>query len=600
MRANISGLPVALLTIIAGSQAAAAAPNTLTGSIGGVVSSALGIPQFGASVALFNRLDRQVGRVLTDEKGVFQFDTVASDVYSVRVTLSRYAPAFLTNISIQPGIRRVLSINLASMLSSIELVYSIPVTQGLMSDDWKWALRSSLSTRPILRLLAGDRFNDPLRAMRVGSAKFSHTRGMVNLSAGDTAPTPTLGSQPDLGTAFALATSFLGSNNLRFAGNFGYSAQSGNPAAGFRTSFSRQMGESRTPEVAITMRQTFLAGRAANGITGGQASGVPALRTMSIGVSDNVLLGENISVTYGATLESVQFLDRLNFVSPHASVAYRSEEWGTFVVGYSSGIPDPKLYSRNLPAAENDDQPDLAGVSLFPRVSLRDGNAHVQRTQNYEVGYRRTMGSRTVSLAAYREGVSNTALLAAGADGAFASQDVLPGLFSTEAVFNAGRFQSFGYMASLQQRLGEDWTVTGTYGNSGLLEATRDYLVLDSAAELRGILDARRRHWVNTRLTGKLAATGTRFATSYQFINGKGLTPGHYFQTQRMNPEQGWNVYLRQPLPAIGVRSGKLEATAEIRNMLAQGYQPIQFSNGRRMYFVSSPRALRGGLAFIF
>lgn len=600
MRAKVSGLPVVLLTVFLGARALPGAPNSYTGSIGGVVSSALGIPQFGATVAIFNRLDRQVARALTDEKGIFQFDSLPSDVYSVRVTLTRYAPAFLTNIGIQPGMRRILSINLASMLSSIELIYSIPVAQGLMSDDWKWALRSTLATRPILRVLAQDKLNDPLRSIREGSSKFSHTRGVVNLSAGDTTSAPTLGSQPDLGTAFALATSFLGSNNLQFAGNFGYSAQSGNPAAGFRTSFSRQVGEGRTPEVSLTMRQTFLGGRIGSGIGTGQQNAIPGLRTMSIGVSDKLQVGENFYLTYGAVLESVQFLDRLNYVSPYASVSYRSEEWGTFEAGYSSGIPNSQLYNRNLAQNDNEQRPDLAGVSLFPRVSLRDGRAEVQRARNYEVGYRRTMGSRTVSMAAYQEGVTNAALLAVGADGMFPTQDVLPGIFSTESVFNGGRFQTVGYMASLQQGLGEHWSITGTYGNSGVLEAMRDTLHTDSASELRSVLDARRRHWVNTRLNGNIVSTGTRFAASYQFMNGRALTPGHYYQTQRMNPEQGWNVYIRQPIPSMGMLGGKLEATAEIRNILAQGYQPINFSNGRRMYFVSSPRALRGGLAFIF
>ncbi|MDX1981316.1 MAG: carboxypeptidase-like regulatory domain-containing protein [Bryobacteraceae bacterium] len=572
----------------------------MTGSISGVVSSALGIPQMGATVILYNRLERQVNRVLTDDKGIFQFDALAADVYTVRVSLTRFAPALLANIAVQPGIRRVLSINLASMLSNIELVYSLPVTQGLMSDDWKWALRSSLATRPILRILAADQ-RDPLRQHMISnSGIFSGTRGVVNLSAGDMGTAPTLGSQPDLGTAFALATSFMGSNHFEFAGNLGYSAQSGSPAAAFRTSFSRQLGKDRTPEVAITMRQIFLTGRAGSSIAGGQSAGIPLLRTMSIGVNDSLQISDDLAFTYGATLESVQFLERLNYLSPFGKLSYNVEGIGTFEAGYSSGIPNPQLYSRNGPQSDSEDQKELSGMALFPRVSLRGGNAQVQRSQNYEIGYHRKMGSRTLSAAAYREVTTNAALLAVGAEGAFASTDVLPGLFSRESVFNGGHFQTMGYMASLQQDLGENWTVTTSYGNSGVLESAGDTLRSDNPAELRQMIRANRRHWVNTRVSGKLAAAGTRFTTSYQFLNGRALTAGHFYMTQRQSPEQGLNLYVRQPIPALGGRSTKLEATAEIRNMLAQGYQGINFSNGRRMYLMSSPRALRGGLAFIF
>jgi hypothetical protein len=70
-------------------------------------------------------------------------------------------------------------------------------------------------------------------------------------------------SQPDLGTAFALATSLYGSNRLQFSANMGYASQSGLPAAGFRTTFSRQMDSGLSPEVTVTMRQLFLPQRAA-------------------------------------------------------------------------------------------------------------------------------------------------------------------------------------------------------------------------------------------------------------------------------------------------------------------------------------------------
>ena len=63
-------------------------------------------------------------------------------------------PAVKQNIAVQPGIRSILAINLASVLSSIELVYSGP-TQGLMSDDWKWVLRTASSSRPVLQLRDG-------------------------------------------------------------------------------------------------------------------------------------------------------------------------------------------------------------------------------------------------------------------------------------------------------------------------------------------------------------------------------------------------------------------------------------------------------------
>jgi uncharacterized protein YutE (UPF0331/DUF86 family) len=44
---------------------------------------------------------------------------------------------------------------------------------------------------------------------------------------------------------------------------------------------------------------------------------------------------------------------------------------------------------------------------------------------------------------------------------------------------------------------------------------------------------------------------------------------------------------------------GRLEATAELRNMLAQGYVRVSDA-GQSVVLIQNPRAVRGGLSFIF
>ncbi|MBL8175896.1 MAG: TonB-dependent receptor [Bryobacterales bacterium] len=589
----------AVLLALASVPAMYAAPNQLTGSIAGIVSNTVGIPQMGATVLLFNKLERQIARVLTDDRGSFTFDSLPSDVYSVRVTLASFMPAVRSNIGVQPGLRRILSINLAGVLSTIELVYSLPVQQGLMSEDWKWTLRSALATRPILRVLSADA-RDPLRQMRAGQGMFSHTRGVVKLSAGDNTSAPTLGSAPDLGTAFAVATSIYGANNVEVSGNVGIASASGNPAASFRTSFSRDFGAARSPELAVTMRQIFATGQVTNRMLSGQGD-VPAFRSMAISMNDKLQVTDNLAIQYGATLESVQFLQRLNYMSPYAKLSYALDEFGVVELGYSSGLPPTQFYTNGAGNDESEmQQQQLAGLSTFPRVSLRNGRTEVQRAENFELGLRKKVGSYTFSAGAYKESFKNAVLTAMGADGAFASGELLPDMFSTASLFNAGRYRSIGYMAAVAQELSDNWTVTLGYGNSGVLEATRDQMASELASELRSALQTKRRHLATMQLAGLLETTGTRLSTSYQFMNGKALTPGHFYMTQRMNPQRGLNVQVRQPIPFLGMRGGKVEATADIRNILAQGYQPMTLSNGRRLQLVHSPRALRGGLAFIF
>ena len=44
----------------------------------------------------------------------------------------------------------------------------------------------------------------------------------------------------------------------------------------------------------------------------------------------------------------------------------------------------------------------------------------------------------------------------------------------------------------------------------------------------------------------------------------------------------------------------RMEATADLRNMLAQGYLPLSLADGRRILLIQNPRTFRGGLSFIF
>jgi hypothetical protein len=103
------------------------------------------------------------------------------------------------------------------------------------------------------------------------------------------------------------------------------------------------------------------------------------------------------------------------------------------------------------------------------------------------------------------------------------------------------------------------------------------------------------------RVAGVAPAAGTRYVASYQVTDYRSLHPVHLSLTQRSTLEPGLNLYLRQPLPGFhGIFPGRLEANAELRNLLAQGYLPIATPGGHRLVLIQSPRAVRGGLSLIF
>lgn len=595
-RASVVGVGVALLLCLPWAPAASPVPLKLSGGIRGVVKSAAGVPQMGALVVLYNRSDRPIQRTLSDEKGQFAFDSLLPDVYSIRVTLATFLPALKRNIAVQPGMQSLLEVNLASVFSSIELVGLAPGPAPLMSEEWKWVLRGPRDTRPVLRILP-EVAKAPARRKVSATAR---TRGMVKVSGGDEGTVSTLGAEPDLGTAFALATTLFGVNHFQFAGNVGYSIDSAAPVAAFRTSFRRELPGGAAPQLGVTMRQLELPVRAAAGqaLLTAQRSGLPPLRAVSATLYDRNSLTEALTLEYGAALDSVAFFDRLNYLSPFARLSYDAGSRGLLQFSYASGTPPAELLSTGFENTAEFEQ-DLALLALFPRISLRGGRAHVQRAASYEAGYRLRAGSRTFSAAAYRETVSHAALTLAAPAGLILGADLLPDLFTRGWVLNAGALRRSGYTASVTQHIGENLEITLSVASSGALTAARTALDRADSEELRSILRPGRRHSVTARLAGTAPGTGTRFVTSYQWASLDSVVPPHVYMTQPLREGVGLNVLVRQPIPAFGALPGRLEASAELRNALAQGYVPLNF-HGRRAFLVHTPRSVRGGLSFIF
>src|SRR5580704_17250749 len=196
-----------LLSLI---PAYAASPVRLCGQLDGLVTDVAGKPQPGAIVVLLNRQDHLLQRSATDALGSFSFAELLPDFYSIQVSFASFVPAVKERIQIRAGMRSVLDVSLSRVFSSIQLVATTPMPNGLMSDSWKWVLRADSPTRPVLRFLPVQISTSPDASPDSAESgprtMFSDSRGLVKISASDGAPV--MGdSQADLGTQFAFATS---------------------------------------------------------------------------------------------------------------------------------------------------------------------------------------------------------------------------------------------------------------------------------------------------------------------------------------------------------------------------------------------------------
>ncbi len=599
MMARVAIMGALILVSLGVSPAWAGTPVRLSGQLVGLVTNLAGKPQPGAVVVLLNRQDHPLARAATDGLGSFAFADLMPDLYSIQVSFTSFVPAVKQRIQVKAGMRSLLSVNLSHVFSSVQLVSTTAVPAGLMNDNWKWTLRTDSQLRPILRFLPVAQNGASSNGSIDSGPMFTDSRGILKLSAGDGEPVNG-DTQADLGTEFAFVTSVYGANRLQVAGDFGYGANSGAPSGAFRTTFSRELPDGATPDISVTMRQFYVPMRVGQSFYGGQPgdAGMPVLRTADVSFGDKAQLSDALRMDYGFELDEVSLLNHLHYFSPYTRFTY-SLPHGDVDFTWTSGNGRPEL---GMSAADPnaDLQRDLASLGAIPGITLVNGQSRVQRGDDYELGISQRVGSREFRISAYQENVSNTALTIASPEQGLFAGDLLPNLFANSASFDMGRFDNFGYTASVTQDLGEHYKLTLMYGSVAVVSPMTDRIPGDSADDLREILDASHRPAVTVQVSGTVKRTGTRFIAGYQWTDYQSATPGPMFSTESTRPEPGLNVMVRQPVPALPRIPWRIEATAELRNLLAQGYLPLTTASGDQVLLVDNPRSIRGALAFLF
>ena len=313
-------------------------------------------------------------------------------------------------------------------------------------------------------------------------------------------------------------------------------------------------------------------------------------------MADKIQLSDALSLAYGSQLDTITFVDRLQYFSPWGKLSYTLPRGHVDMV-FTSGNAQPELDSQ-----EQGDglQNELSALSLIPRLTQLGGQVKVQRGDDYEVGYSEVAGAMEYRVSGYHQYVSNATLTIANPDAGLFSGDLLPSMFTSSGLFDAGTVSSVGYTVSATRSLGQHHKLTIAYGTLGVLTPDGERSPITNAGDLRQAMMAVNRQAVTLRSAGLIRHTGTRYMASYQYADLKSAVAMASFSTQPDRTEPGFNIAIRQPIPFFGGMPGHMEATAEMRNLLAQGYLPLAMADGRQILVVNNPRVFRGGLAFIF
>jgi hypothetical protein len=238
----------------------------------------------------------------------------------------------------------------------------------------------------------------------------------------------------------------------------------------------------------------------------------------------------------------------------------------------------------------------------LPAAAAINGLLRTASGVHQEIGVSRKIGGGVVQASLYRDVIDHSTINGTGMIGA---ADLLRGCGSSAVVADTatGRFQclGMGYTARgvnlmVSQPVASDVWATLEYRNGAALSA-RDGVAV-SLPQLSAGMRAVAAEAATAALQAKVPRAGTRLEAAYRWQPGRLLTPvGSY---EAFSDQAFLSCYVRQSLRWGNRLPPGLDATINVTNLLAQGYQPFLSADGRTLYLAQAPRTLQAGLSFTF
>jgi hypothetical protein len=560
------------------------------GKLSGMVVDENGTPQMGATVWVIS--EQGVGnpvKLLTNDRGLFAASRLLPGLYSVRVTLASFLPAVRSHVRVDLKTSSFITVRLDSILTSFSALRR-PGPGEVDPDEWMWVIRTSPISRPVLRMVGREEPRVELAGTQSGEpAARGKNRMIAQLSSGTgqrSSLSPSLGA---FGSGFAYEHNLAGTAKLLFAGDFGYHR---GLAAAFSTLWLPNGSFENGPHASFSLRQSFVPPAA-----GGRSDflgAVPYYRVLSTRYGNQIPLGGSFLMRYEVEYLAAGLGERQQTILPEGSLIYEINANTRLMLRVAA---QPGGYR----SAESLLQAALKELDQFPAMMLREGRPVFQTGLYEEMAFDQRWGSNALfHVAAFYEQLAHSAVRGRGETGlALDAADFLSDLAAGGFAYDGGRMRSSGFRVGYSRRFSDQWEAAFGYGLAGAL--TVEERTLPDFADLREILRSRYQHSLMARTATRLRQSGTRVAASYRWLSDDVVTAPDLFNESFTLADPYLNLEVRQPLPGFFVfPAGRLEAGADFRNLLAQGYVPIRSADGRLILLVPAFRSFRGSVSFQF
>jgi hypothetical protein len=559
--------------------ASAGTTGSASASVGGVVRDTAGTPQVGIVVELLRADSTIVGRAFTDSKGSYRIATIRPGEYALKAAGASFIPSLKQNLRLRAN--TVVNLTLTNLYDLMQMVPAPRKPRLQSEDDWAWTLRSAAS-RPLLRWQDD---GTPLVVWDGSSETRKNAHGGRKLQVATTAGGKQFGVS---GQRVSMALMRDTSTRRRVA----MSAEGDPSAAGMMDAmlgFRQEMANSGLGSSSVQTLAAMMIDPEAG--SGGQSG----LQAASLRTWESLQLVNSLEAEAG----SDQVIARLGNGEKGSVVMAAMPFAGLTLHHGSSSMEYRVATARSGNGSRDGMDSDIAPQTWLPILSERDGELVMEHGLHQELGWSTSAGNAQMQLIIFGDSIANPMIEGSGrlTAGDEAGQWMLLDRASGVLRTAGPNYSTTGILATLESRLPGNNRVKLSYASGDALVMHATNRPEDVAVILRGV-GSRRAQMYSIALSGTAEGTGTRWRASYRWQPGDTVTRVAPFAVDASEPFL--NIYVRQPVWVNRQGPGGLEAQVDLRNLLAEGYQPFLTSDGSKLYFAQAQRGVRGGLAFNF
>jgi hypothetical protein len=305
-------------------------------------------------------------------------------------------------------------------------------------------------------------------------------------------------------------------------------------------------------------------------------------------------LGDTAEIEAGGTVYAVHMSGDAVAMQPFVRVAvHPSEVW---TIGYRLAT------SRTLQSFGALDSVE----SELPTAVMEGGRLRTESGRHQEIAVSRKLGQKfggaLLQASVYRDGIDRAAVAGTGVMG---TADLVPASgvsgVVTDTVTGNFQFLGTGYTAqgmsvTFSQPLASGmWAAVQYETGAGL--AARDTFAQQLGSVQAG-LHSEAGQSATLALKGRVLHGATKLRVAYRWQPSHLVTPVGMYNAFSDQAFLSCNV--RQTLHWRDRLPPGLEATVDVTNLLAQGYQPFLSADGHTLFLAQSPRTVQAGLSFTF